>query len=40
MQKCGSGNGGESVAASSYVDVMQTYNIELDKKEIAKINKE
>ena len=36
MFKCGAG---DAISASSYLDVMNTYNIELDKREIEKINK-
>ena len=38
MVKCGAGTQ-DSVNAASYLDVMHTYNIALDKKEISKINK-
>ena len=36
--KCGS-SPGENICVKNYLDVMSAYNIELDKKEIAKINK-
>ena len=36
MFKCGAG---DAISASSYLDVMNTYNIDLDKREIEKINK-
>ena len=38
MVKSGAGTQ-DSVNAASYLDVMHTYNIALDKKEISKINK-
>ena len=38
MIKCGS-SPGENICVKNYLDVMSAYNIELDKKEIAKINK-
>lgn len=38
MVKCGS-SPGENISVKNYLDVMSAYNIELDKKEIAKINK-
>ena len=38
MVKCGS-SPGENICVKNYLDVMSAYNIELDKKELAKINK-
>ena len=38
MQKCGS-SPGESICVKNYLEVLSAHNIELNKKEIAKIDK-